>query len=197
MGDSHIHVKAVFFGVVIALTMPHIAGASPQSMGDSVAHRSFWVELGLGQGTMTSSNGLAWRAGFAYEIDRHVVSARIIEVSQVTVAGADPRFPQPDERATEVALMYGFDVSSKRDIFVLSVGIGYVHLRQRGNVLPNSPSSHAYEARTDISIGIAVDLLVLLPVSDRIAVGLSGAANFNVQAFVGGGMLTLAFGGFQ
>jgi hypothetical protein len=146
---------------------------------------------------MSSATGLTWRAGFGYEMERHVVSARVFGVSQVTLVGVDPRSPQPDESATEVALMYGVDLSSKRDVFVLSVGIGYVNLRQRGRLLPNSPSGYVYEARIERSLGIAVDLVVLLPVSGRVAFGLSGAGNFNPNAFIGGGMLTLAFGGFR
>lgn len=197
MKGLHIHVKALLVTFAIALVLPHNAWASPQLMGDSVAHRVFWVDLGLGQGTMSSATGLTWRAGFGYEMERHVVSARVFGVSQVTLVGVDPRSPQPDESATEVALMYGVDLSSKRDVFVLSVGIGYVNLRQRGRLLPNSPSGYVYEARIERSLGIAVDLVVLLPVSGRVAFGLSGAGNFNPNAFIGGGMLTLAFGGFR
>jgi hypothetical protein len=191
-----IRVKALLLGIVLALSSTHTAGASSQSEGEVAVHRSFWVDLGLGLGTMTSSKGLCWRVGCSFEMQRHVLSARLFEVSQVTISGVEPRSPQPAESATEVALMYGFDVSSKRDIFLLSVGIGYVHLRQRGKLLPNSPSGYVYESRIAKCIGVALDLRVLVPMSDRMAVGLSGVGNINASAFVGGGMITLAFGGF-
>lgn len=85
MEGLHIRVKALLVAFTIALVLPHNLWAAPQLTEDSVAHRVFWVDLGIGQGTISSSTGLTWRAGFGYEMGRHVVSARVFGVSQVTL----------------------------------------------------------------------------------------------------------------
>jgi len=186
------------FLIALSLALLLCVGTGLSQTDPTIAtRRSTWLSVGGGLGTLTTSGGFCWRASFSLQRGRHVLSGRAFGITEFIGDMVEPRSPRPEESETEIALLYGYDLSSKSEYSVFSIGLGYVHSEHRGRIIPEPPLRLMHERVTIGSLGAAIDLQVLLPLGSSVALGLSAAGNINATRSFGGGFVVLAIGSFD
>ena len=161
------------------------------------ARRATWVSVGGGLGTLTSSGGFCGRLSLSHQHGRHVYTLRAFRITEFIGDMVEPRSPRPEESETELAILYGRDISSGGEYFACSIGIGYINSRHRGGLLNQPPFGLMHELSSVGSIGIAFDVQVFFPLLRFFGVGLSFVGNLNTTRSFGGGLLSIQAGFFE
>jgi hypothetical protein len=168
-----------------------------QPDGDLIERNTMWVNIGGGVGLLSPVKGFCWKVSVSVDRNRHVFSGRVSRFTELNSDLVEPRSPRPEEVETDYAVLYGRDLSSKGEYFVVSVGLSYVRSQHRGATVDEAPFGLVHETISIGSIGLAIDAQMFFPLTKFNGLGVSFVGNVNATRSFGGVLIALIIGSFE
>lgn len=160
---------------------------------------SFWMGTGIGFFTFPNQNGITQGYGdFNLRCNNLLFQGRIVSIVDKTIKPYETH-----DQIVDGGLLFGFlnDFNPYLRISI-SGGLSFIYCA-KSKIIPNSFVINGTDTTNDRStdsyrtLGVPIDLQLLLMVTKYFGIGISGLANLNAPASYAGCALTLKFGVFK